>query len=206
MIRLAVLVSGSGTTLQNLIDRIAAGTLDATIAIVIASRDDLASKPRADAAGIRYEVVRRRDFDSLDAHSDRIFALLDDARVDLACCAGWLALLQIAPRYQHRVINVHPSLLPAFGGQGMYGRHVHQAVIDHGCKVSGCTVHFLDDQFDSGPILLQRTCEVRDDDTADTLAARVQAEERIAYPEAIERIARGEVVIEGRRVRCRPPV
>jgi phosphoribosylglycinamide formyltransferase 1 len=200
-INLAVLVSGSGTTLQNLIDRIAAGTLDARIVLVIASRDDLAARPRAERAGLRYEVVKRRDFATVEAFSDRIFGLFDACGVDLACCAGWLALLKIAPRYYHRVINVHPSLLPAFGGQGMYGQHVHQAVIDHGCKVSGCTVHFLDDEYDSGPILLQRTCAVRDDDTAAALAERVQAEERIAYPEAIELIAQKQIAIDGRRVR-----
>lgn len=203
MIQLAVLVSGSGTTLQNLIDRIAAGTLDARIAVVIASRDGLASEARAVKAGLRYEVVRRRDFDSLDAFSDRIFGLFDEGRVDLACCAGWLALLRIAPRYYHRVINVHPSLLPAFGGQGMYGQHVHKAVLDHGCKVSGCTVHFLDDQYDSGPIILQRTCPVLDGDDADALAHRVQEQERIAYPEAIELIARKQLIVDGRRVRRR---
>jgi formyltetrahydrofolate-dependent phosphoribosylglycinamide formyltransferase len=203
VITLAVLVSGSGTTLQNLIDRIAAGTLDARIAIVIASRDGLASEARALKAGLRYEVVRRRDFDSLDAFSDRIFGLLDEGRVDLACCAGWLALLKIAPRYYHRVINVHPSLLPAFGGQGMYGQHVHKAVLDHGCKVSGCTVHFLDDQYDSGPIILQRTCPVLDGDDADALAHRVQEQERIAYPEAIELIARKQLIVDVRRVRRR---
>lgn len=204
MIRLAVLVSGSGTTLQNLIDRIAAGTLDATIAIVVASRDGLASEARALKAGLRYEVVKRRDFDSLDAFSDRIFGLFDAARVDLAVCAGWLALLKIAPAYYHRVINVHPSLLPAFGGQGMYGAKVHEAVLAHGCKVSGCTVHFLDDEYDSGPIILQRSVEVRDGDTPHDLAERVQAAERVAYPEAIELIAQKRLIVDGRRVRLAP--
>ena len=200
MIRLAVLVSGSGTTLQNLIDRIDAGTLDARVTLVVGSRDGLASEPRAARAGLRYEVVRRRDFDSLDAFSERLFGLADDAGVDLICCAGWLALLKIPPRFYHRVINVHPSLLPAFGGQGMYGGRVHQAVLDHGCKVSGCTVHFLDDQYDSGPIILQRTVDVRDDDTAESLAYRVQGQERIAYPEAIDLIASGRLRVDGRRV------
>lgn len=198
-LRLAVLVSGSGTTLQNLIDRIAAGTLDARIDLVVGSRDNLASQPRAAKAGVPYEVVRRRYFDSLDAFSDRVFGLC--AGVDLIVCAGWLALLKIPPAFHGRVINVHPSLLPSFGGQGMYGRHVHQAVIDHGCKITGCTVHFLDDRYDSGPILTQRACEVRDDDTADTLADRVQSLEREVYPEAIAAIARGAIVVDGRRVR-----
>ena len=204
MIRLGVLVSGSGTTLQNLIDRIAAGTLDATIGVVVASRDGLASEARALRAGLRYEVVRRRESDSLDAFSDRLFGLLDDAGVDLVVCAGWLALLKIAPAYHGRVINVHPSLLPAFGGQGMYGQRVHAAVLAHGCKVTGCTVHFLDDAYDSGPIISQRTCEVRDDDNAASLASRVQEQERVAYPEAIEWIAQQRLIVEGRRVRRAP--
>ena len=203
VIALAVLVSGSGSTLQNLIDCIAAKRLDARVAIVIGSRDELGAKPRAAKAGLRYDVVARREFDSPDAFSEQIFETCDEAGVDLVCCAGWLALLRIPTRYEHRVINVHPSLLPAFGGKGMYGRRVHQAVLDHGCKLSGCTVHFLDDRYDGGPIIAQRTCEVRDDDTAESLATRVQAEERLAFPEAIAAIARGGIVVDGRRVRRR---
>lgn len=203
MITLAVLVSGSGTTLQNLIDLIAAGELDARIGVVIGSRDGLGAEPRAAAAGLRYEVVRRRDFDAVGGFSDRVFALCDKGKTDLVVCAGWLSLLSIPDRFHHKVINVHPALLPAFGGKGMYGGHVHEAVIAHGCKVSGCTVHYLDHAYDTGPIILQRTCAVQDDDTPATLAARVQSEERVALPEAIRLFAAGRLNIDGRRVTIR---
>lgn len=202
-ITLAVLVSGSGTTLQNLIDLIEAKQLDARIALVVGSRDALGAEPRATKAGLRYEVVRRKDFDGVEGFSSRVFSLCAEAGAELIVCAGWLALLRIDPRYVHRMINVHPALLPSFGGKGMYGHHVHEAVIEHGCKVSGCTVHFLDDQYDSGPIISQRTCEVRDDDTPQTLADRVQAEERRALPEAIRWIAEGRVTVANRRVSVR---
>jgi phosphoribosylglycinamide formyltransferase 1 len=187
-IRLAVLVSGSGTTLQNLIDLIASGQLNARIVKVIGSRDGLGAEPRAKAAGIDYEVIRRRDFDSIDGFSDRIFAALDAAHTDLVTCAGWLSLLVIPPRYDGRIINVHPSLLPKFGGKGMFGHHVHDAVLAAGEMTTGCTVHFLDNEYDNGPAILQRTIDVLPTDNAETLAARVQAEERIALPEAIRMI------------------
>jgi phosphoribosylglycinamide formyltransferase 1 len=199
-IRLTILACGSGTTLQNLIDLIARGELDATIGLVVGSRDGLGVEARARSAGIRYEVVAKKDFASTDAFSQHIFALCDEVKTDLVCCAGWLALLSIPERYRHRVINVHPALLPSFGGKGMWGHHVHAAVLEHGCKISGCTVHFLDHSYDTGPIILQRVCEVRDDDTPATLAARVQAEERIAFPEAIRLIATGRVTVNDRRV------
>jgi phosphoribosylglycinamide formyltransferase-1 len=188
VINLAVLVSGSGTTLQNLIDLIDRGELIARIVKVIASRDGLGAEPRAAKAQLDYEVIRRCDLPSAEAFSDRIFAACDAAGADLVVCAGWLALLVIPARYEGRVINVHPSLLPKFGGKGMYGRHVHEAVLAAGQRESGCTVHFLDNQYDSGPILLQRRCAVLPDDDATTLAARVQAEERIALPDAIRLI------------------
>jgi folate-dependent phosphoribosylglycinamide formyltransferase PurN len=114
--------------------------------------------------------------------------------------AGWLSLLEIPPAMTGKIMNIHPALLPSFGGRGMYGRRVHQAVLDHGCKVSGCTVHFVDQSYDNGPIIVQRTCPVLDDDTAQTLASRVFEEEKIAYPMAIEMYREGRLRVEGRRV------
>ncbi|MCI0703467.1 MAG: phosphoribosylglycinamide formyltransferase, partial [Planctomycetia bacterium] len=119
---------------------------------------------------------------------------------DLVCFAGWLHLLPIAPDFHHKVLNIHPALLPAFGGKGMYGHHVHEAVLNYGAKVSGCTVHFADDTYDTGPILVQRAVPVKEEDTPDTLAARVFAAECEAYPEAIRLIAEGRVTVQGRRV------
>jgi len=203
-IKLAVLVSGSGTTLQNMIDRIAAGQLDARVEIVIGSRPELVGLQRAAAAKLMNFVVERRNYDDVQAFSKQVFSLCDDAQVDLICLAGWLCLLDIPTKYNNRVMNIHPALLPSFGGKGMYGGKVHQAVLDHGCKVSGCTVHFVDNNYDNGPIVLQRTCPVLDDDTAQTLAHRVFEEEKLAYPDAIRLFQQGRLKVEGRRVRISP--
>jgi len=200
-IRLAVLVSGSGTTLQNLIDEIAAGRLNAKASIVVASRAGLVGTDRAVKAGIPNVVVNRKDFASVAEFSGEVFRHIDAANVDLVCLAGWLCLLDLPDRYAHKAMNIHPALLPSFGGKGMYGAKVHEAVIGHGCKVSGCTVHFLDNAYDTGPIILQRTCPVLDDDTAAALAHRVFEEEKIAYPEAIRLFQQGRLRVEGRRVR-----
>jgi formyltetrahydrofolate-dependent phosphoribosylglycinamide formyltransferase len=199
--QLVVLVSGSGTTLQNLIDQIDADALYSEIRLVIGSRPDLVGLERARRAGVPTEVVDRREYPDCVSFSRRVFELCDNALPDLVCLAGWLCLLDLPERYAGRVMNIHPSLLPSFGGQGMYGRKVHEAVLAHGCKVSGCTVHFLDNTYDSGPIIIQRTCPVLNDDTPETLAHRLFEEEKIAYPEAIRLYQEGRLQIEGRRVR-----
>jgi folate-dependent phosphoribosylglycinamide formyltransferase PurN len=149
-------------------------------------------------------VVDRTGYDDCAAFSKQVFSLCDDADVDLICLAGWLCLLDIPPKYQGRIINIHPALLPSFGGKGMYGKRVHQAVIDHGCKISGCTVHLVDATYDTGPIILQRSCPVLENDTADDLAHRVFEQEKIAYPAAIELFRAGRLKVEGRRVRVIP--
>ena len=203
-IQLAVLVSGSGTTLANLIDQIAAGALEAKIGIVIGSRPELGGLKRASDAKLMNFVVDRHKSANVAEFSRQVFALCDDAGVDLVCLAGWLCMLEIPTKYAGKVMNIHPALLPSFGGKGMYGAKVHQAVIDHGCKVSGCTVHFVDAEYDNGPIISQRSCAVEDADTAETLARRVFEEEKIAYPQAIRLYAQGRLRIEGRRVRVAP--
>jgi phosphoribosylglycinamide formyltransferase-1 len=204
-LKIAVLLSGSGRTLQNFIDLRRAGKLDVEVPIVIGSRAGLGGLERAQAANLRSAVVDRKRFGSLREYCDEVFGHCDRAGVDLICLAGWLCLLEIPDRYLGRAMNIHPALLPCFGGKGMFGHHVHQAVIDHGCKVSGCTVHFLDNTYDTGPIIVQRTCPVLEDDTPDTLAARVFEQEMIAYPEAIRLFAQGRLKIDGRRVRITPP-
>lgn len=200
-IKLAVLVSGSGTTLQNLLDEIVAGRLDASVEVVIGSRPGIKGLERAAAAKAMNFVVERSAFANTADFSKVVFELIDDAEADLVCLAGWLCLLEIPDKYAGRVMNIHPALLPSFGGKGMYGRRVHQAVLEHGCKVSGCTVHFLDANYDTGPIILQRACDVLDHDTPETLAARVFEEEKVAYPEAIRLHQQGKLTVEGRRVR-----
>lgn len=200
-INLAVLASGSGTTLQNLVDYISVGKLNAHIPIVIGSRADLVSLERARKAGLNNVTVDRREFPSCAKFSRRVFDLCSEAQADLVCLAGWLCLLDIPPQFAGRVMNIHPALLPSFGGKGMYGRKVHEAVLAHGCKVSGCTVHFVDGAYDTGPIILQRTCPVLEDDTPQTLAGRVFEEEKIAYPQAIRLFQQGRLRIEGRQVK-----
>lgn len=200
-IKIAVLVSGSGTTLQNLLDEIAAKRLDASIQIVIGSKPGLKGLQRAADARVMNFAVDRSTAADVSDFSKQVFQLIDDANVDLVCLAGWLCLLEVPAKYAGRIMNIHPALLPSFGGKGMYGRKVHRAVLDHGCKVSGCTVHFVDASYDGGPIIIQRACEVRDDDSPETLAARVFEEEKIAYPEAIRLFQQGALAIEGRRVK-----
>jgi phosphoribosylglycinamide formyltransferase 1 len=189
-LNLAVLVSGSGTTLQNLIDQIAAGQLAARIALVIASRPGIGALDRAARANLPAVIAGPKE----------VFAHCSAAGANLVCLAGWLTLLEIPPAYSNRVMNIHPALLPAFGGRGMYGAHVHQAVLDHGCKISGCTVHFVDSQYDHGPIIVQQTCPVLETDTPATLAARVFEQEKTAYPRAISLFQQNRLTLHGRLV------
>jgi phosphoribosylglycinamide formyltransferase-1 len=203
-IRLAVLLSGSGTTLQNLIDRIADGRLAAQIVQVVTSKPSAFGVERARRAGLPVDVVERRSFPDVAAFSAAIFDRCRSADAELVCLAGFLQLLRIPDDFTHRVLNIHAALLPAFGGKGMYGHHVHEAVLASGAKVSGCTVHFADNEYDHGPIVLQRAVEVRDDDTPDTLAARVFAAECEAYPDAIQLYAAGRLRVENRRVSLQP--
>jgi phosphoribosylglycinamide formyltransferase-1 len=186
--RLAVLLSGSGRTLDNLLEWIAAGRLAAGVVTVVASRADVRGVRIAERAGVPVTVLPPAGR-PVDAWSDEIFAACRAARADLVVMAGFLHLVRIPADFAGRVINIHPSLLPAFGGQGFHGMHVHRAVIDRGCTVSGCTVHLVDDEYDHGRILLQKAVPVLPDDTPESLAARVFAAECQALPEAITRIA-----------------
>ncbi len=203
-IRLAVLLSGGGTTLQNLADRVAAGELCAAINLVVSSKPEAYGLVRAQQLGIASSVVDKQAFADPADRSARVFELVREANADLVCLAGYLSLLEIPDDFAGRVINIHPALLPSFGGQGMYGQRVHEAVLAAGCKVSGCTVHFCDQTYDTGPIIVQRTCPVLEDDTPDTLAKRVFEQERIAYPQAIDLIRQGRVRLNGRRAQIQP--
>ncbi len=199
-IRLAVCVSGEGTTLQNLINRIRTRRLKAEIVQVVASKPRIGAIARAEAAGIplalaNYNARSRTEF------SNSVFEPIRHSKADLVILAGFLALVKIPPDYKGRVINVHPSLIPSFCGKGFYGSNVHKAVLAMGAKVSGCTIHFADDDYDNGPIIAQRPVQVLEDDTLDTLAARVFKEECKALPDAITLYADGRLKLEGRRVR-----
>ncbi|HEY2786421.1 MAG TPA: phosphoribosylglycinamide formyltransferase [Fimbriiglobus sp.] len=175
-----VLISGGGTTLQNFIDRIASGTMDARICGVISSKGDAHGVERAKRAGLPVAIEPRGP-----GFADRVWAAVRGFHPDLVCFAGWLHLLPIPADFRRKVLNIHPALLPKYGGKGMYGRHVHEAVIAAGDTESGCTVHFADDSYDTGPIVLQKKVPVLPHDTPESLAARVFAAECEAYPEAI---------------------
>jgi len=193
-LRLAVLVSGSGRTLSNLLERTADGSLEAAVVAVVSSRAEVRSVAIARRAGVPVTVLppagRPRS-----GWSDEIFAACREAAADLVVMAGFLHLVEIPADFAARVINIHPALLPAFGGRGFHGMHVHEAVIARGCTVSGCTVHLVDEHYDHGRILLQRVVPVLADDTAATLAARVFAAECALLPEAIARIAAGTLPV-----------
>lgn len=203
MVRLAVLFSGSGSTLQNFIDLVAGGRLDARIEVAISSKTDAYGLERARAAGIPAVAVARKQHPDVEAFNDALHAELERHAPDLILLCGFLSPFQSRGRYAGRVMNVHPALIPAFSGKGFYGHHVHEAVLAAGVRLSGCTVHFADDEYDHGPIIVQRTVPVLDDDTPATLAARVQLVEQEAYPEAVRLFAAGRLEIVGRRVRIR---
>ncbi len=199
-IRLAVLLSGSGTTLQNIIDRIDRGELDAAVAGVISSRAGVFGLERTKKHGIPACEVVRREFATHDAFNTALWNAIRKLSPDLVVLAGFMSLIDVPADFHNRIINVHPALIPAFCGHGMYGHHVHEAVINYGAKLSGATVHFVDNEYDHGPIILQGTVPVLDDDTPDTLAERVQALERELYPQAIRLFAEGRLHVVGRRV------
>lgn len=198
-IRLAVCVSGGGTTLQNLIDLIADGQLMAQVVQVVASKPGIGAISRAEKSGIPVSVEVRGKR-SVEEFSEGVFDAIRRSGADLVILGGFLSLIRIPADYVGRVINVHPSLIPAFSGKGFHGQAVHQAAIDSGVKLSGCTVHFADDTYDTGPIIFQIPVPVLNDDTAETLAARVFEAECEALPEAIELFAAGKLTVRGRRV------
>lgn len=200
-IRLAVLISGGGTTLTNLAQKIREGALNAEVRTVIASRPDCGGVKRAEEIGLRCKVISRKACANVAEFSSAVFTECRASEVDLVICGGFLSLITIPSDYSSRVINIHPALIPAFCGKGFHGHHVHEAVLARGAKVSGCTVHFVDDEYDHGPIILQRTVPVLDDDTPDKLAARVFEQECVALPEAIRQFASGRLEIDGARVR-----
>ncbi len=200
-IDLAVLLSGSGRTLQNFIDKIEAGKLDARITVVISSRNDAYGLVRARNHGIPAVTIPSKKFRDFDALSEALVDELKEYPVDLIALAGFMCFFRIPPEFEGRVMNIHPALIPLFCGKGFYGHIVYEAVLEHGCKVSGCTVHFADNEYDHGPIIIQRCVPVLDDDTPDTLADRVFEQELEAYPEAIQLFAEGRLRIEGKRAR-----
>ena len=203
-LRTVVLLSGGGTTLQNFIDLQEAGQLPIEIVRVISSRQDAYGITRALNHNIPTTTIHRKDFAAWGAYNEKVARTVKDAAPDLILLAGYMHLFRPDPKFFGRIMNIHPALIPAFCGKGLYGHHVHKAVLEQGVKITGATVHFVDEQYDTGPIILQKAVEVQDDDTPDTLAERVQAAEREIYPEAVRLFAENRLQIEGRRVRINP--
>ena len=195
--RLGVLFSGGGRTVENLARKVVEGALPVEIAAAVSSHRDAGGIARARAAGIETHVVDYREHK--DDFSQRIVQILAAARVDWLALAGFIRFFDIPESLKGRVLNIHPALLPAFGGRGFYGKRVHRAALEAGVKFSGCTVHFVDDQYDHGPIILQRVVPVERQDTVETLADRVFQEECVAYPEALRLCIAGQVVVEDGR-------
>ncbi|MBR2186469.1 MAG: phosphoribosylglycinamide formyltransferase [Lachnospiraceae bacterium] len=203
MLKVAVLVSGGGTNLQALIDSIGNGSIkNAEIVRVISSKKGVRALERAEKAGIDAMVVARRDYDSAEAFDKALTAALKECGAELIVLAGYLSVLspELVRNYENRIINIHPSLIPAFCGVGYYGLKVHEEALARGVKVTGATVHFVDEGCDSGPIILQKSVEVREDDTPETLQRRVMEEaEWKLLPEAVDLIAAGKVRVENRK-------
>ncbi len=196
----AVLISGGGTTLRNFLQKKSAGELDIDFKLVIASNPESGGLVYADEADIPTKVVCRKNCQSAESFSDLIFSPCRNAGVDYVLMGGFLKHVLIPSDFTNRVVNIHPALIPAFSGKGFFGLHVHEAVLAYGAKVSGCTVHFVDNEYDHGPILLQRVVPVEEDDTPESLAKRVFEAECEAYPEALRLLASGFVRVEDRKV------
>lgn len=202
-INLALLISGSGRTLQNFIDKIGNGYINANIKLVISSNPSAYGVERAKKHDIETVIINPNDFNGTKMFSQAITTVLEKRYVDLILLAGFSHFYNIPDKYSGKVMNIHPSLIPSFCGKGFYGHLVHKAVIEYGVKISGCTAHFADNKYDNGPIILQRTVQVMEDDTPETLAEKVFKEECIAYPEAVRLFADGELKIVGRKVMIR---
>jgi formyltetrahydrofolate-dependent phosphoribosylglycinamide formyltransferase len=204
-LRVAVLLSGEGTSLENLCERIDDGSVPAEVVLVISSKEGAGGLRRAARRGIPAVAVPRKAFPDAKAFNDALHAELAKHPVDLVALLGFLSIFELRGAWAGRCINVHPALIPAFCGPGMYGHRVHEAVLAAGVETSGATVHFADDHYDTGPILLQEAVPVLPGDTPETLAARVQEAERRLVPEAIRLIAEGRVTLDGRTLHRREP-
>ncbi len=200
--RLAVFASGRGSNLDAILSAIKRGDLSAQVVLVVSNNESAGALQTARRSGIPHLHINRDHFDSDAAFDNALLRALTDERVEIVALAGYLKRVSpaVVARYKNRILNIHPALLPAFGGKGMYGMKVHQAVLDYGCKVSGVTVHLVDSEYDSGPPILQRCVAVADSETAESLAAKVLRAEHEVYSQALQLFAEGRVRIDGRTV------
>ena len=204
-VRIAILLSGRhgrGSNMQAIAYACASGQIAGTVALVIGNSDSPALACAA-SMGLAAKVIASKQDE--EKYAQALSAALSDAQIDLICLAGYMRKVPdtVVAAYRGRLMNIHAALLPAFGGQGMYGIHIHEAVLNYGAKVSGCTVHFVDEHYDTGPIICQSTVPVEEDDTPETLAGRVLIAEHETYPRAVALFAAGRLSLDGRRVRIR---
>jgi len=197
MVNIGVLVSGSGTNLQAIIEAIEAGKIEGKICIVISDNPNAYAIKRAKKYNIKTQYINYKEFNNREEYDKKIISLLKEKDCDLVVLAGYMKILTpyFINAYKNKIMNIHPALLPSFPGL-----HVQKKAIDHGVKVSGCTVHFVDEELDSGPIIIQQVVEVKDDDTEESLAERILREEHRIYPRAIQLFSEGKLIIKGRRI------
>lgn len=203
IMRVAVFASGNGSDFLALVKASQHASLGWEVALLITNNPLAGAIEKAQDNNIPFKVINRKDFEDGAAFLEVMLAALDEFAIDFIGLAGYLRKIppEIIRRYRQRIVNIHPALLPLFGGKGMYGAKVHQAVIDAGCKVSGVTVHFVSEQYDEGRIIAQRCVPVEDDDDAETLAARVLAVEHRLYPEIVTLFARGKIKVIDNKIK-----
>ncbi len=202
LVNVAVFASGGGSNFQALIDKKEEGMLRVNFAVCVGNNSKAKAFERARNHSIPTLHIAPGHFADERTYTEKLLSELESYKVDLIVLAGYMKMIPAAvtAKYHNRIINIHPALLPSFGGQGMYGKQVHQAVLDYGAKVTGITVHFVDEEYDKGPIILQETVQVLDDDDVDSLAARVLNVEHANYWRAVKAYARGTITVKGRRV------
>lgn len=201
--RIAVLVSGRGSNLQTIIDNIENGNINGRIEVVISSKKDAYALKRAEKHDIEGIYIGKGNYSDVDARNDRLIEVLKEREVDLVVLAGYMSILNesFVKTFRHRIINIHPSLIPSFCGKGYYGSRVHKAVLDYGVKLTGATVHFVDEGTDTGPVILQKTVDVDFDDTVETLSDKVLKIEHELLPLGVKLFCEDKLVVEGRKVR-----
>ncbi len=201
--RIAVFASGSGTNLQSIIDSVEGGNIDAEIGMVLSNKKDSYALERARKHNIPDVYISSKDFDNRKDFIERMLGILDEHGIDFIALAGYMKKIppELIAKFRNRITNIHPALLPSFGGKGMYGMRVHQAVIEYGCKVTGVTVHIVDEKYDHGQVIAQQCVPVENDDTPETLAKRVLTVEHSLYPEVLGWFADGKVTVSGRDVK-----
>jgi phosphoribosylglycinamide formyltransferase-1 len=201
-LHLGVFASGRGSNFSSILNAIDQGRLDAEVKVLVSNNPEAGALDAARGRAIPAEAVASADFASRSLFEEALIRILKRHDVDFIALAGYLKKIptEVVALYPDRILNIHPALLPSFGGKGMFGRHVHEAVLERGCKVTGVTVHLVDDKYDCGPIVAQRCVPVENDDTPDTLAARVLQTEHALFPEALQLFAEERIRVEGRRV------